>query len=182
MGYWLQSYLEGRGQLVELNATKSSILQVKYGVPHGSLLGPRLFSIYVNNFPDCVSEGEVHLYADDATAYAIGDSVDEITLKLNHKLDEICTWCARNRLTIHTEKTEAMILQRQKFVGPLLLLRRGERFLEYTNKVKMLGVFIDSRLTWNNHIEHPTKQLSSNLQALKRMRFLPTRLLEQIYF
>lgn len=75
-----------------------------------------------------------------------------------------------------------MILQRQKFVGPLLPLRCEERLLEYTNKVKMLGVFIDSRLTWNNHIDHATKQLSSNLQAMKRMRFLPTQLLEQIYF
>ena len=95
--------------------------------------------MYVNNFPDCVSEGEIHLYADDTTAYVIGDSVDEITLKLNQMLDEVCTWCARNRLTIHTGKTEAMILQRQKFVGPLLPLRCGERLLEYTNKVKMLG-------------------------------------------
>ena len=66
-----------------------------------------------------------------------------------------------------------MILQRQKFVGPLLPLRCGERLLE---------VFIDSRLTWNNHIDHATKQLSRNLKALKRMRFLPTKLLEQIYF
>ena len=76
-----------------------------------------------------------------------------------------------------------MILQKQKFVGPLLPLRCGEKLLEYTNKVKMLGVFIDSRLTWNNHINHGTKQLSGHLQVLKIMIFLPTRLLvEKIFF
>lgn len=119
--------------------------QVKFGVLQGSLLGPRIFSIYLNNPPDCVSEGEVHLYADDTTAYVIGDSVDEVTLNFNQMSDEICTWCAQNRLTIHTGKTEAMILQKQKFVGLLLPLRCAEWFLEYPNKVKMLRVFIDSK-------------------------------------
>ena len=76
-----------------------------------------------------------------------------------------------------------MILQKQKFVGPLLPLRCGERLPEYTSKVKMLGFFfIDCRLTWNSHIDHATKQLSGHLQALKIMRFLPTRLLEEICF
>lgn len=63
--------------------------------------------------------------------------MDEVTLKFNQMLDDICTRCARNRLTIHTGKTEAMILQGQKFVGPLLPLRCGKRLLECTNKVKI---------------------------------------------
>ena len=57
---WMLNYLERRGQFPELNATESPVLQVRYGVPQGSLLGPRLFSNYVNDCPDCVSEGEVH--------------------------------------------------------------------------------------------------------------------------
>lgn len=61
----------------------SYILQVQCGASQGSLRGLSLFSIYVNNFPDCVPESAVHLYDDDITAYVIGDSVDEVTLKYN---------------------------------------------------------------------------------------------------
>ena len=76
--------------MVEVNATESLIFQVKFGASQGSLRGLSLLPIYVNNFPECVSESEVHLYADDTIPYVIGDSVDEVTLKYNQMLNEIC--------------------------------------------------------------------------------------------
>ena len=79
---WLQSYLSSRRQFVELNGVNSPVPEITYGVPQGSPLAPRLFSIYVNNFSESVSQGEVHLYADDTTAYVIGNSPDEVVAKL----------------------------------------------------------------------------------------------------
>ena len=81
---WLNSYLSDGRQFVELNGAKSPLLEVRYGVPQGSLLGPRLFSIYVNDFSESISQGELHLCADDTTAYVIGNSTDEVVQKLNH--------------------------------------------------------------------------------------------------
>ena len=104
---------------------KSPVLEVKYGVPQGSLLRPTPFSIYVNDFPDCITQGELHLYADDTTAFVIGDNPDDVTIKLNCLLKEICTFCRLNKLTLHSGKSEVMIIQRDQFVGPQLPVTHG---------------------------------------------------------
>ena len=114
---------------------KSPALEVKYGVPQGSLLGPRLFSIYVNDFPDCITQGELHLYADDATAFVV-------TIKLNCLFKEICAFCRLNKLTLHSGKSEVMIIQRDQFVGPLLPVTHGGTQIDYTTKTKLVGVVI----------------------------------------
>lgn len=123
---------------------KSPVLEVKYGVPQGSLLRPRLFSIYVNDFPDCITQGELHLYADDTTAFVIGDNPDDVTIKLNCLFEEICTFCRLNKLTLHSGKSEVMIIQRDQFVGPLLLVTHGGTQIDYTMKTKLVDVVIDN--------------------------------------
>ena len=79
----IESYLENRQQYVERNGVKSSMKTVAYGVPQGSLLGPILFSEYMNDLPDITSTGEIHLYADDVTAFVKGENADECVSKLN---------------------------------------------------------------------------------------------------
>ena len=72
----------------------------------GSLLGPRLFSNYVNDFPDCITQGgqgELHLYADYTTAFVIGDNANGVILKLDCLFKKICTWCRLNKLTLHSK-------------------------------------------------------------------------------
>ena len=150
---WLNSYLSDRHQFVELNGVKSPALEVKYGVPQGSLLGPRLFSIYVNDFPDCITQGELHLYADDTTAFVVGDNPDDVTIKLNCLFKEICTFCTLNKLTLHSGKSEVMIIQRDQFVGPLLPVTHGGTQIDYTTKTKLVGVVIDNKLTWKDQLE-----------------------------
>ena len=98
---------------------------MSHGVPQGSLLGPRLFSIYVNDFAESISNGELHLYADDTTAFVIGNSVDQVTQLLNALLKEIIQWCRVNKVTIHSGKCETMIIARQKFIGPLQQVKCG---------------------------------------------------------
>ena len=65
-------------------------------MPQGSTFGPRLFSIYVNDLPSCSTTGEAHMYADDTTAYVIGNSIDETIQKLNHVAQEVRSWCIKN--------------------------------------------------------------------------------------
>ena len=91
---------------------------VQYGIPQGSLLGPRLYTIYVNDLPDAITLGNVLMYADDTTIYCIGKSFDEVCLKLNKVFDELRLWSLRSKLSIHPIKTEAMILTKQGFIGP----------------------------------------------------------------
>ena len=67
-------------------------------------MGPRIFSIYVNDFSESISQDEFHLYADNITAFVIGDSTDDVVQKVNLLFAEICRWCNSNKLTLHTGK------------------------------------------------------------------------------
>ena len=72
------SYLTNRQQFTELNGIYSSTLPIEYGVPQGSLLGPKLYTIYVNDLPDFVTTGDVFMYADDTTIYCTGPDVEHV--------------------------------------------------------------------------------------------------------
>ena len=97
---WLVSYLENRQQFVELNGVKSQLYFVSHEVPQGLLLGSCLFSIYINDCRKLKSNGERHLYADNATAFVISNSVDQVIQLLNVLLKEIVQWCRIDKLTI----------------------------------------------------------------------------------
>ena len=86
---FLQSYVSQRTQYVEINGMKSRLRIGEYGVPHGSLLGPRLYTIYVNDFSSSIKSGEVYIYADDTTAFVIGDNTHQVTELLNTLFEEL---------------------------------------------------------------------------------------------
>ena len=115
---WLMNYSSDRCQCTLVNGYISDLTLVQYGIPQGSLLGPRLYTIYVNDLPDAITLGNVLMYADDTTIYCIGKSFDEVCLKLNKVFDELRLWSLRSKLSIHPIKTEAMILTKQGFIGP----------------------------------------------------------------
>ena len=80
-----------------------------YGVPQGFLPGPSPFSIYLNDFAYNVSTVELHLYADDTTAFVIGETIDQVSQLLNILRSNICSWYELDRLTIHPKKCEATV-------------------------------------------------------------------------
>ena len=80
---WIFDYLAGRSHYTEVNGPISSGQTVKYGVPQGSLLGPCLFKMYVNDLPSCTKEGNLQMFANDTTAYVIGENIEEVINGLN---------------------------------------------------------------------------------------------------
>ena len=115
----LCDYLKDRTQYVQLNGIKSKTRVIVYGVPQCSLLGPRLFTIYINDLPDYINQRYVFLFADDTTFYYVGHDIEEVIDMLNNIGGQVSEWCKRNQLTIHTGKSEAMIVTRQDFIGPV---------------------------------------------------------------
>ncbi|KAL9986828.1 hypothetical protein ACROYT_G001031 [Oculina patagonica] len=126
---WLKSYLRGRQQFTVLNGVKSEHSQVSFGIPQGSVLGPTLFTLFTNDLPASVSSGSLYMYADDTTAYCIGDSIDIAIAQLNKALKEVYTWCLTNRLTPHPGKSEVMLLSKGTLTGPHTPIQLGTSIL-----------------------------------------------------
>ena len=137
-------YLKDRTQYIELNGIKSKTRVIVYGVPQGSLLGPRLFTIYINGLPDHINQGYVFLFADDTTFYYVGHDIEEVIDTLNNIGGQVSEWCERNQLTIHTCKSEAMIITRQDFIGSLRPVMIGNEIIKYVRKATSLGIEIDN--------------------------------------
>ena len=142
----IESYLEDRQQCTEVNGTSSELKETRHGVPQSSLLGLRLFSLFMNDILESISAGEVHLYADDITAFVTGATTDKTPYKMQVVAKEVTQWCRRNKMTVNIKKTEAMIIQSKKFIGPLLPVEIADTVVDYKEECKLLGVFVDRQL------------------------------------
>ena len=179
---WIRDYLKDRKQFAVVNGCRSELNAVNCGIPQGSLLGPRLFSFYVNDLPDQIKEGEIDMYADDTTLFYIGPSVDAVCDGLNRILGDVHNWCRNNKLTTHSGKSEVMVINRNSTIGPLKPVSFGNKILSYVNTSTCLGVVIDSKLSWQPQITAVCKTFSQKVKYLKRLRVLPKKVLEAIYF
>ena len=180
---WIMCYLTNQSQYTVVNGCKSSPGYIHYGIPQGSLLGPRLYSIFVNDLPDCVGDiGDVYLYADDTTLSFIGESVDEVFAAFNIIVDNVLQWSKNNQLTIHPIKTEAMLIRKSPFIGPLPPLYFGSGTIHVVESTTCLGVKLDCRLSWSEHVFQVKKSFVQKVKAMKRIKYLLVKTLQEIYF
>ena len=107
---WIASYLNGRNEYTVVNEYNSDTMPVSVGISQGSVLGPTLFSLFVNYLPSNVKSRPFTYLLDDITIYCIKRTVDEAVAQLDKALDELYDWCILNRLTPHAEKREAIII------------------------------------------------------------------------
>ena len=176
------SYSTNRKQFAIVNGCTSQTKNVCCEVPQGSLLGPRFFSYSVNNLSDAVTEGELAMYADDTTLSAVGDNVEVVIDKLNKALTSINLCCRNNKLTIHTGRSEVMILTHKPFCGPLKPVMLGNKVLDFVTETKCLGIIIDNRLPWLSHIEFICRSFGQKVNLVKRLKYLTKATLQSIYF
>ena len=177
---WFKSYLQNRLQYVDINETFSDTLTVANGVPQGSILGPLLFLIYINDM--CNSSDRLNFvhFADDSTVYLQGDNIVDLTEVLNVELNKVFTWLCANKLSLNASKCAFTVFTNKKHVVPLLKINNHP--ITFVNEIKFLGVLIDSRLNFEHHINEICNKLSKCCALLKRLSdFLPPRILRQIY-
>ena len=115
------------------------------------------------------------MYADDTTAYCIGDNFDTVTQRLNLIFKQIYMYSQRNRLSIHNGKSEAMLLSTKPLIGPLQELRYEENRIDFVNSTCCLGIEIDNKVSWSPHIDKLRKSYRKKLGALRRMPRLPPK-------
>ena len=144
-------------------------------MPQGSVLEPLLFALFCDDLPDCArhDDEELEMYADDTTLTSIGETVDQVILKLNETLGLVSEWCYKNGMTVHPAKTEAMLIKRGTFVGPLPPVQLNGSLVKWVKKAKSLGMTLDNKLKWNGHTENVKLAFVRKLNLLKSMGFLP---------
>ena len=101
---WLKNYLTERRQFVRINGCDCDTHIITHGVPQGSVLGPKLFSLFTKDLPKSLHSAETYLYADDTTIYCIEETIDLLTSTPNNVLAELQEWCDRNLLLPHPDK------------------------------------------------------------------------------
>ena len=169
---WFRSYLTTRTQSVCVNGLLSEPQSIPFGVPQGSVLGPLLFIIHINDLPLAVQGCSVELYADDTLIYFASKSVSEIQAQLTGGLTDVLSWLHANFLILNLEKTKIMLVgthQRTAEADDLVIEITNTR-LERVNKFKYLGVLLDDTLSWKDHIEYIGNKISSRLGVLRRER------------
>ena len=164
---YISSYLSHRTQFTKVNGVESERAKVDYGVPQGSLVGPTCFSISVNDMHEVSCDNndtELEMFADDTTIYEIGNTVDEAVSKLQITTDNLSEYTSRNSLTIHPGKCELLIISRNNFFGPVNTVRINNVCVKVVDNSKSIGLIIDSKLSWNTHVQAQSKSFFVKLK------------------
>ena len=147
--------LHNRQQYVTFETANSSYQYITCGVPQGSILGPLLFILYINAIATVSSILLPILYADDNNLFLNGKDINELINMMKKELQNIVEWLKVNKLSLIVKKTQCIVFfSSRKFVPVVsnVVINNSQITIIYT--VKFLGVFIDDRLTWTNHIQH----------------------------
>ena len=167
---WFKSYLSHRSQLVSFNGVSSEVKNIGIGVPQGSVLGPLLFLVYMNDLCKLIEQGEQILFADDVTHLDWDDELYVVVQRVNSSLRIIADWFLANKLSLNTIKSEAMIFTRRVIYFPLLPVMISGKPLPYNYFFKFLGLYLDMKLTWSYHLNRIRSKISSAIGVLFRLR------------
>ena len=168
---WFQSYLSKRSQRVIINDVLSDPHDINAGVPQGSILGPILFLLFINDMPTILTQCSIEMNADDTLLYTFGKDVDKIKHALNNDLKQLENWLRLNQMHVNVSKTKVMLLhsKTKRILHDFDVYRNDER-LEIVDQYKYLGVIIDSNLRWQEHVDNLCKRISMKLPVLRRIK------------
>ena len=162
---WLTSYLSKRMQYVEVCDCMSDLLQVKCGVPQGSVLGHLLFILYINDICNVSKVFDCILFADDTNLFCSDNDINDLCGIINVELDKLSTWFSVNKLSLNIQKTHYIVFGNKTIDGKVSVLINN-KIIDRVYESKFLGVYIDSRINWKYHIDKTRCKLSRSISIL----------------
>ena len=181
---WFSSYLSNRYQTVSTNNVTSSRQKITCGVPQGSILGPLLFLIHINDMHLSVTSSTLYHFADDTNLLCSGMTLKKLKKVMNKDLSLLYEWLCANRLSVNENKTEFIIFRPRRHKNTeRITLKFNRTQLFETVKIKYLGLILDNKLSWKPHITELCKKLSRAVGMLYKIRsYCPLTVMRSLYF
>ena len=185
---WFRSYLSNRKQYVIYNNHKSDILDIKYGVPQGSVLGPLLFIIYMNDLQNVLKSANAILYADDSNLAITGDNVIRLFSDMRLEISKLIKWFHANKLTLNLTKTQYILFKPHNLQIPCNLddtciLEFDGNEIKRKDFTKFLGMNVDNHMSWCQQYNHLRTKLSRAIYIMNCAKhLLPTTCLTLLYY
>ncbi len=178
---WFQSYLNNRKQFISYKESISDTQNITYRVPQGSVLGPLLFLVYINDLPNCLDYCKSIFFADDSNLFHSNTSKSLLIKHINHDLDNLDHWCKNNKLSLNIEKTHFVNFNPTE--NNITHLDIGENKIYSKQSTVFLGIHIDYKLNWHEHILHVQKKVRNQLFIINQVKnYLPEENLRTLYF
>ena len=168
---WFNSYLLARSQFVVCRDSASEVPQSPFGVPQGSVLGPTLFNIHINNISKACHNSDVALFVDYTEIHFSSKDVREAEYRINEDLKSVNKWFSNNGLICNTTKTVTMViaLHREVKTARDVRISYGDSLLEKKRSLKYLIVIVDESLPWNSHRSYVASRVYPKLKLLNRI-------------
>lgn len=180
---WFKSYLHNRFQYVVYNGQKSDKKLITCGVPQGSILGPLLFLLYINDLADVSDKLFALLFADDSNMFITGKNIDELIDSMNIEMEKVIDWLNVNKLSLNLKKTHYMIFRKRRAKVEIKnKLCINGTVISMERKTKFLGIYIDENLLFKDHVMYVKGKLSRSLGILyKSKKFFDSETLLMLY-
>ena len=167
---WLKNYLCNRQQKVFVNNSTSQFGLIKAGVPQGSILGPLMFLIYINDIAN-IFDSASRLFADDTSLQTSSASCHQIQTTLNKDLESLNIWAKSWLVTLNPNKTHVLFITNANAVDEVIELTFDDNFLDFTDKHRHLGITLNSDAKWGDHIEEMFKSVLKKVNVLRKLKF-----------
>ena len=167
------SYLKNRKQSVKINNVFSSFMVLLSGVPQGSILGPILFNLFINDIIYFITESDIINYADDNTISSSAKSIPELIKLLESESEIAINWFNNNDMIVNPDKFQAIIINKHKKEEQVYSLNFNNTQIETSSEVTLLGIEIDNNLSFNSHVRNLTKRAAGQLNYIcKNSKYL----------